>query len=123
MTSPHGELRPLPDVVQALFSALTDMNPGQLAKIAGTGITPAERSQAEDLFAASIEASLPRRQRFAEAMRILADSGKLQENPTWRELFDNLTPERAQALEGLYDALPGGARAERDSRYGRPDGI
>jgi hypothetical protein len=123
MTSSHGEPQPRPDVVQALFSALVDMDPGQLAKIAETGITPAERRQAEDLFAASIEASLPRRQRFTKAMVILADGGQLQQGATWRELFDSLTPERAQLLEGLYDALPDGARAEWDSRYGRPDGI
>jgi hypothetical protein len=123
MTSSHDEPQPRPDVVQALFSALTDMDPGELDKLAGTGITPAESSQAEDLFAASLEASLPRRQRFLEAMRILADGGKLQGNPTWQELFDSLTPERTAALEGLYDALPDDARAEWDARYGRPAGL
>lgn len=123
MTSSQSEPQPRPEVVQALFSALTDMNPGELDMLEETGITPAERSQAEDLFAASIEASLPRRQRFVEAMSILADGGKLQGDPTWQELFDSLTPERAAALRDLYDALPDGARAEWDSRYGRPAGI
>ena len=45
MTSSHNEPQPRPEVVQALFSALVDMDPGELAKIAETGITPAERSQ------------------------------------------------------------------------------
>jgi hypothetical protein len=71
MTSPSGEPLVRPDVVQALFSALVDMDPARLADIEATGITPAERRQAEDLFAASIDAGIPRRQRFAEAMGIL----------------------------------------------------
>lgn len=123
MNSSQDELQPRPDVVQALFGALVDMDPGQLAKIEETGITPAERRQAEDLFAASIEASLPRRQRFVEAMRVLICDRKLQDGTTWPELFDGLTPERAEVLRDLYDALPDGARAEWDARYGRPDGI
>ena len=56
-------------------------------------------------------------------MSILAEGGKLQADPHLAELFDHLTPERAAALEDLYDVLPDGARAEWDSRYGRPDGI
>lgn len=40
--------------------------------------------------------------------------------PTWGQLFDDLTPERAARLGELYDALPDGARVEYDRRYGRP---
>jgi hypothetical protein len=123
MTSSNGESQPRPEVVQALFSALVDMDPGELDKIAGTGITPAERRQAEDLFAATLAASLPQRERFPEAMRVLIGDRKLQEGTTWQELFDSLTPERAVVLEGLYDGLPDGARAEWDHRYGRPAAI
>jgi len=122
-SSPGGQPQPRPDVVQALFSALIDMDPGELAKLAGAGITPDERRQAEDLFAASIAASLPQRERFAEAMRVLIGDRKLQEGTTWQDLFDSLTPERTAALRDLYDALPDGARAEWDNRYGRPAGI
>ena len=43
--------------------------------------------------------------------------------PSWEQLFDDLTPERAARLGSLYDALPEGARAEYDRRYGRPQDI
>ncbi len=48
-----------PEVVQAVFSGLIDMDPGKLAPLeaAGIGITPAEQRQADQLYAASIEAS------------------------------------------------------------------
>jgi hypothetical protein len=123
MTSSNGEPEARPEVVQGLFAALVDMDPGELAKIAGTGITPAECRQAEDLFAAALAVSLPQRERFAEAMRVLIGDRKLQEDTTWQELFDSLTPDRAAVLQGLYDALPDGARAEWDDRYGRPAAI
>ncbi len=38
----------------------------------------------------------------------------------WADLFDSLAPERAVQLGTLYEALPDGARAEYDRRYGRP---
>jgi hypothetical protein len=120
LTSSHGEAEARPGVVQALFSALTDMDPSALAKIEATGITRAERDEAENLFAASLGASRSQRERSLEAMRILTRSGKLRRERTWAELFDDLTPEGTAALRGLYDALPDGARAEWDLRHGRP---
>lgn len=122
-SSPDYQPRPRPDIVQALFSALIDMNPGELAKIAAAGITPAERRQAEDLYTASIAASLPQRERFAEAMRVLIGDRKFPANVTWQEMFDTLTPQRAETLRGLYDALPDGGRAEWDRRYGKPEDV
>ena len=114
-----------PEVVQAIFSALTDMDPGKLAPLeaAGIGITPAEQRQADLLFAASIEASFDQRERFVRAMEVLIGGRTFPEPPGWAELFDGLSPEGASELRGLYDALPDPGRAEYDRRYGRPGEI
>jgi hypothetical protein len=123
MTSSPNDPQARPDVVQALFGALIAMDPGELAKITAAGITSAERQQAEDLYAASLTASLSQQERFIEAMRILTADRNLTEATTWRDLLDGLTPEHTAALRDLYDALPDGARAEWDRRYGRPASI
>lgn len=52
-------------------------------------------------------------------MQLLIGDRKLTK-PTWANLFDGLTAERAVRLRDLYDALPDGARAESDRRYGYP---
>lgn len=54
-----------------------------------------------------------------KATELIGDR-KLSE-PTWADLFDGLTPDRAEQLRDLYDALPDGARAEYDRRYGYPE--
>jgi hypothetical protein len=118
--SPAGAPEIRPEIVQALFSALTDMDPAKLAAVAETGITSAERKQAEDLFLASIIVGFDQRERWLQAMDVLIGDRKLSDNPSWSDLFDDLTPERAAQLRDLYDALPDGARAEYDERYGRP---
>jgi hypothetical protein len=117
---PSGDPPPRPEVVQALFSALMDTDPAKLAPLTETGITPAERKQAENLFAAALPASLDYRERTLKAMEVLIGDGKLSSIPTWPDLFDGLTPERAFQLGELYDALPDGARIEYDKRYGQP---
>jgi len=76
--------------------------------------------RAENLFAATLDASHPGRIRMVEAIRILAGDGGLAGQPTWANLFNMLTAERAAELAALYDALPDGARAEYEQRYGRP---
>jgi len=116
-----AEIRP--EVVQAVFSALTDIDLARLAPLEETGITPAERKQAEALFTASLEASLGHRERTLQAMQILIGERNLSGDPAWPHLFDRLTPERAEQLRDLYDALPDGARAEYDRRYGRPGAV
>lgn len=122
---PGGEPGIRPEVVQAIFSALTDMDRDKLAPLeaAGIRITPAEQRQADLLFAASIEASLPQRQRLASAMEVLIGDRQFSTPPSWPELFDGLTPERVSQLYDLYDTLPDGGRAEYDRRYGRPEEI
>jgi hypothetical protein len=117
-TPPEPAIRP--DVVQALFSALIDMDPGKLAALAETGITAAERKQADELYLASIIADFDQRERWLHAMEIIIGDRKLSDNPSWTDLFDDLTPERAAQLRDLYYAMPDGARDEYDKRYGRP---
>lgn len=114
-----------PEVVQAIFSALIDMDPAKLAPVeaAGIRITPAEQRQADELYAATIEASFDQRERFARAMEVLIDGRKFSKPPGWAELFDGLSPEVTSQLRDLYDALPDPGRAEYDRRYGRPEEI
>jgi hypothetical protein len=112
-----------PEVVQAIFSALTDMDPAKLAPLETTGITPAERKQAEDLFAASLNASREQRERRLKALQVLIGDRTFSSPPSWPELFDGLSPEGASELRDLYDAMSDGARAEYDRRYGRPGEI
>jgi hypothetical protein len=91
------------------------------------GDTPRRRAargdrQAGALFAASLGVSPGLRERELQAMQILIGDRKLGE-VTWADLFDGLTPERAGQIRDLYDALPDGARAEYDRRYGRPRNV
>jgi hypothetical protein len=116
MTEPE-QVRP--EVVQAVFDALSTMDLAKLAPLAETGITPAERRQAEDLWLASQLASEDYREHQAEVWEVLI-ARQWSSPPSWEQLFDDLTPERAARLRDLYDALPDGARAEFDKRYGRP---
>jgi hypothetical protein len=55
-------------------------------------------------------------------VQILIGDRKLGE-VTWADLFNGLTPDRAEQLRDLYGALPDGARDEYDRRYGRPQNI
>jgi hypothetical protein len=59
--------------------------------------------------------------RRAGAVRILHDDRDLTKPATWPEVFDGLSDERAVQIHAIYDALPYGAWAEYDRRYGRPE--
>jgi hypothetical protein len=124
-TPPGGEPEIRPDVVQAVFSALIDMDPDKLTPLeaAGIRITPAEREQADKLYHASMLASMHQRERWLKAVQVLTSSRKLSEDTSWSDLFDSLGPEHASQLRELYDAMPDGARTEYDRRYGRPEEI
>jgi hypothetical protein len=109
-----------PEVVEAAYRALLEMDPTRLAALTARGITPVERERAEFLVAATLELDdLDRRSDVWDTLI----TREWPSPPTWEELFDDLTPERAARLGELYDALPGGARAEYDSRYGRPQDL
>jgi hypothetical protein len=112
-----------PEVVEATFQALTSGDPANLIALETEGgtVTPAERAAAEDLYLAAAPGDLEYRDRKVEAIVLLAGTGGLADRPTWADLFDRFSPERLPELAGLYDALPDGARAEYDRRYGQPD--
>jgi len=123
--APGDEPEIRPEVVQAVFSALIDMDPATLMQLeaAGTGVTSAEREQAENLYAASLRASQDQPQRWLEGVKVLTARSDLSGGRSWADLFDSLGPEHAIQLRGLYDSMNDGARAEYDRRYGRPEEI
>jgi hypothetical protein len=75
------------------------------------------------LFGEGVHISLDHRERTLKAMQVLIGDRKLTEGTGWPELFDDLSPERAEQLRELYDALPDRGRIEYDRRYGRPGEI
>ena len=83
-------------------------------------MTPTERRRAEEQFAAAMLADHDSRDRQAEVWHVLI-SRPWDVAPSFEQLFDDLTAERAARLGELYDALPAAARAEYDRRYGPPD--
>ena len=112
-----------PEVVQAIYSALVDMNPAPLQQLLSDGVvvTASEKMEAENLFLASMIATRGFRDRESEVWETLV-ARKWERPPAdWAELFDDLSPERASRLGELYDALPEGARQEYDRRYGKPE--
>ncbi|SRR6266566_430721 len=119
---PDDAPAPRPEVIQAVLSALTDVDPAKPAPLLETGITAAERKQAEELFLTTMLATADHRTRRVEAWEVLI-AREWHSPPTWQEMFDDLTPEQIARLCELYDALPDGARAEYDRRYGRPEEI
>jgi hypothetical protein len=118
------ENEPRPEVVDAVYSALINMDQSKLLPLqeGGTRITASEKAAAEDLYLASRLASLDHRTRWLRAMEVLIGGRKFTTEPTWAELFDGLSPEGASELRDFYDAFPDGARAEYDRRYGPSDG-
>jgi hypothetical protein len=108
-----------PEVVEAIVRAMTHMDPTVLLEIAHLGVTPAERRAADDLMLVTMTAPSDHQARTLKAMELLLHR-RWTSPPSWRQLFDDVTPEIQAQLEDLYDALPDGARAEYDRRYGRP---
>jgi hypothetical protein len=109
-----------PEVVEAIHRAVTTGDPTALEPLSGLRITPAERTAVDDLILSSLEAGADHRDRVDRAWSLLIRRG-WESPPSWEQLFDEVTPEVQVQLGELYDALPDGARAEYDRRYGRPD--
>ncbi len=70
-----------PEVVQAIFSALVDMDPGKLAPLEANGIriTPAEGKQADELYLAACSRAAVSGKRWLEAMQVLIGDRKFSE--------------------------------------------
>ena len=126
---PGDEPEIRPEVVQAIFSAMADNNSAKLNDLLRSGVTTGEYLQAMNQYGESPASESPvsesahvapdNHQREFEAIKLLAGDRQLTDATGWPDLFDGLTPERAAQLRDLYHALPEGARAEYDRRYGR----
>ena len=117
---PGDEPQIRPEVVQAIFAALTDNDSAELNELVRRGVTPFEYMEAMNLYGEGEHVTPDRRDRELEALKLLIGDRKLTGVAAWPDLFDDLSPERALRLRDLYDALPRGARAEYDRRYGPP---
>jgi hypothetical protein len=129
-SSPFGDESEIRiEFVQAIFSAMTDNDAAKLNDLLRSGVTTAEYVEAMNLYgegatsvpasAASPPAAPPAEPDF-QAVKLLVGDRGLTGVTGWADLFDSLAPERAAQLGALYDALPDGARAEYDRRYGHP---
>jgi hypothetical protein len=108
-------------MVQAMYDALMSMDAARLEALghSGSPATPVERRRAEERFAAALLAGEIDQDPRAQVWHVLF-TRQWESPPTFEQLFDDLTPERAARLGELYEALPEGARAEYDRRYEPP---
>lgn len=104
-----------------MYDALMSMDAARLEALghSGSPATPVERRRAEERFAAALLAGEIDQDPRAQVWHVLF-TRQWESPPTFEQLFDDLTPERAARLGELYEALPEGARAEYDRRYEPP---
>ena len=121
-----SEMRP--DVVQAVLRAMADNDHATLNDLLREGVTTAEYVEAMNAYGEGITApDLPappgradRGDRDFEVVKLLVGERMPDGATGWPDLFDALPLGRLPQLHDLYDALPDGARAEYDRRFGRP---
>jgi hypothetical protein len=111
--SDSGQVRP--DVVDAILGVLKGGDPAALPAAA----TRAEKDAAKDRYLSEVLAERSKRDRQAQAWELLL-TRSYDEPPTWRQIFDDLSPEALGELGDLYDALPAGAQEEYIRRFGVP---
>jgi hypothetical protein len=111
--SDGGQVRP--DVVEAILGVLKGGDPEELPASA----TRAEKDAAKDRYLSEVLAERSKRDRQAQAWELLL-TRSYDEPPTWRRIFDDLSPEALDELGDLYDALPAGAQEEYNRRFGVP---
>jgi hypothetical protein len=112
----NGEVRP--DVVEAITSVLRGADAGDLPD----GATREEKDAAKDQYLAEVLAERGKRDRQAKAWELLL-TRSYDEPPTWRKIFDDLSPDVHTELGTLYDALPAGAQEEYARRFGEPSPV
>ena len=112
----YGEVRP--DVVDAIAAVLRGADPDGLP----AGATRGEKAAAKDRYLLEVLADRGKRDRQAQAWELLL-TRSYDEPPTWRKIFDDLSPEVHTELGTLYDALPAGAREEYARRFGEPSAV
>lgn len=107
------------EVVDAVFKALTRMDPSALAGL--TSVTPAERQAAEDLFLASMMASRDHATRETEVWEIVIKR-QWETRPSWDQLWAELNESDMDKLRERYDALPDPLRRRLDEHDGQQGG-
>jgi arylsulfatase A-like enzyme len=112
----NGEVRP--DVVAAITAVLQGADPAELP----AGATREEKAAAKDQYLTEVLAERGKRDRQAQAWELLL-TRSYDEPPTWRQIFDDLSPEVHTELGTLYDALPAGAQEEYARRFGEPSAV
>ena len=114
--SESSEVRP--QVVEAIVGVLKGGDPAALPP----GATPAEKAAAKDEYLSEFLAERGKRDRQSHAWELLL-TRSYDEPPTWRQIFDDLSPEVHAQLGDLYDALPAGAQEEYARRFGIPSAV
>ena len=112
----NGQVRP--DVVAAIAAVLRGADPAELP----AGATREEKAAAKDQYLTEVLAERGKRDRQAHAWELLL-TRSYDEPPTWRKIFDDLSPEVHTDLGTLYDALPAGAQEEYARRFGEPTAV
>ncbi len=114
-----SELSPVrPEVVDAIVGVLKGGDPADLPP----GATREEKAAAKDRYLSEFLAERSKRDRQAYAWELLL-TRSYDEPPTWKQIFDDLSPEVHAELGDLYDALPAGAQEEYARRYGVPSAV
>jgi hypothetical protein len=111
-----GEMRP--DVVEAIVGVLEGGDPADLP----AGATAAEKAAAKDRYLSQFLAERGKRDRQSHAWELLL-TRSYDEPPTWKRIFDDLSPQVHAELGTLYDALPAGAQEEYARRFGVPSTV
>ncbi|HZB20069.1 MAG TPA: hypothetical protein VE463_09530 [Blastococcus sp.] len=114
--SESDEVRP--EVVEAIVGVLRGGDPEELP----SGATAAEKAAAKDAYLSEFLAERGKRDRQSQAWELLL-TRSYDEPPTWRQIFDDLTPDVHAELGELYDALPAGAQEEYARRFGVPSAV
>jgi hypothetical protein len=114
--SESSEVRP--QVVETIVGVLKGGDPAALPP----GATAAEKAAAKDEYLSEFLAERGKRDRQSQAWELLL-TRSYDEPPTWRQIFDDLSPEVHAQLGDLYDALPAGAQEEYARRFGIPSTV
>jgi hypothetical protein len=107
-----------PDVVAAIVAVLKG---GDVASLPPSA-TKEEKEAAKDRYLSEFVAERGKRDRQTRAWELLL-TRSYDEPPTWRQLFDDLSPDVLDELGTLYDALPAGAQEEYARRFGVPSAV
>jgi hypothetical protein len=114
--SESAEVRP--EVVQVIVGVLRGGDPADLPP----GATAAEKAAAKDSYLSEFLAERGKRDRQSHAWELLL-TRSYDEPPTWKQIFDDLSPDVHAELGELYDALPAGAQEEYARRFGVPSAV